>query len=155
MSVNSEIMGGTTYLPLGVKYLNEEAASHPIEKVPGNAGIDLYANETITLKKGEFALIPLGVVIKVYPGYFAAIVPRSSTYKNWKIIQANHVGVIDSSYCGPEDEWKYPVIAMEDTEIKKGSKICQALIFKDIMVSIIDYDPSRSKNRGGFGSTGK
>lgn len=145
----------TRYTPLGVCYLNEESANHPIEKTYGNAGIDLYSNETVTLKKGEFALIPLGVIIKVYPGFFAALVPRSSTYKTWKVIQSNHIGIIDSSYCGPDDEWKYPVIAMEDTVIEKGSKICQALILPDHMVSIVDYDPQEAQNRGGFGSTGK
>lgn len=143
-------------LPFGVCYLNEAAAANPLMKTEGNAGIDCYATETVTLRKGDFALIPLGIVIKIPSGYFAALVPRSSTFKKWKVIQPNHFGVIDSSYCGPTDEVKFPVLATEDTTIEAGSKICQILVLQDTPVSVYSYDPvsEAAKNRGGFGSTG-
>ena len=79
--------------------------------------IDRRAAESVDLKKGEFKLIPLGVAMELPKGYEAHIVPRSSTFKNFGIIQTNHQGVIDSSYCGDNDEWKMPVYAMRDTHI--------------------------------------
>ena len=74
--------------------------------------IDLRSAETVHLKKGEFHLIPLGVGMKLPEGYEANIVPRSSTYKNFKIIQTNCFAVIDNSYSGDSDQWFYPVVAM-------------------------------------------
>ena len=79
--------------------------------------IDLRAAENVTLKKGEFKLINLGISMELPKGYEAVIVPRSSTYKNFGIIQTNHMGVIDESYCGDDDIYYMPALAMRDTEI--------------------------------------
>ena len=79
--------------------------------------IDLRAAEDVSLKKGAFALIPLGIAMELPQGYEAHVVPRSSTFKNFGVIQTNHMGVIDESYCGDNDQWFMPVIAMEDTTI--------------------------------------
>lgn len=87
--------------------------------------IDLRASEEVTLKQGEFALVPLGVAMELPKGYEAHIVPRSSTYKNFGVIQANHCGVVDGSYCGDNDMWRMPVIAMRDTQIHVNDRICQ------------------------------
>ena len=92
--------------------------------------IDLRAAEAVDLKKGEFKLIPLGVAMELPKGYEAHIVPRSSTFKNFGIIQTNHQGVIDSSYCGDNDEWKMPVYAMRDTHIEVNDRICQFRIME-------------------------
>jgi len=116
--------------------------------------IDLYSDETVELKQGEHKLVHLGVAMKLPEGYEAHLVPRSSTYKKWGIIQANHVGIIDNSYCGPEDWWKMSVIAMRDTMIERGDKICQfRIVKKQPTIKFVEgkmTDPSR----GGFGSTG-
>ena len=93
--------------------------------------IDLRAAESVDLKKGEFKLIPLGVAMELPKGYEAHIVPRSSTFKNFGIIQTNHQGVIDSSYCGDNDEWKMPVYAMRDTHIEVNDRICQFRIMEN------------------------
>ena len=79
--------------------------------------IDLRAAEDVSLKAGEFKLIPLGVAMKLPAGYEAHIVPRSSTFKNFGIIQTNHYGVIDETYCGDKDQWFFPAYALRDTEI--------------------------------------
>ena len=63
--------------------------------------------------------------MKLPKGFEAVVLPRSSTYKNFGIIQTNHMGVIDNSYCGDNDEWKYPVVAMRNTVINVDDKICQ------------------------------
>lgn len=116
--------------------------------------IDLSAAETVSLKKGEFRLIHLGVAMKLPEGYEAHLAPRSSTFKNFKILQTNSVGVIDSSYCGKNDWWKMPVYATEDVTIEKGSRIAQFRIMEiqptlNFVECSLDY-----ADRGGFGSTG-
>lgn len=118
--------------------------------------IDLRASEEVTLKQGEFALVPLGVAMELPKGYEAHIVPRSSTYKNFGVIQANHCGVVDGSYCGDNDMWRMPVIAMRDTQIHVNDRICQFRIMKnqpEILFEEVEH--LEGKDRGGFGTTGK
>ena len=117
--------------------------------------IDLYASETVELKAGDFKLIPLGVGMILPKGYEANIVPRSSTFKNWGIIQTNCFAVIDESYCGNEDQWKYPVYATRDTVINKGERICQFRINKhQPELVFVTVEQLEDKSRGGFGTTG-
>ena len=87
--------------------------------------IDLRAAEDVELKAGQFRLIPLGVAMELPKGYEAHIVPRSSTFKNFGIIQTNHMGVVDESYCGDNDQWFFPAYALRDTKIHAGDRICQ------------------------------
>jgi len=116
--------------------------------------IDLYAAETVELKQGEFRLIHLGVAMKLPEGYEAHIVPRSSTFKKWGIIQANHMGIVDNSYSGPNDWWKMTALAMRDTVIEKGDKICQFRIMERQPKVILVEGKMEGADRGGFGSTG-
>ena len=118
--------------------------------------IDLRASEEVTLKQGEFALVPLGVAMELPKGYEAHIVPRSSTYKNFGVIQANHCGVVDGSYCGDNDQWFMPVLAVRDTHISFNDRICQFRIMENQPKIAFDEVVSLSStDRGGFGSTGK
>ena len=141
-------------MELNVKYLDPVAK---IVQKDGSDWIDLHAVETVSLNKGDFKLINLGVIIKLPKGYEAHIVPRSSTFKNYGIIQTNHMGIIDESYCGDNDEWKFPAYATRNTTINKGERICQfRIIKKQTTLDIIEHDLSESfgNSRGGFGSTG-
>lgn len=116
---------------------------------------DLRAAESISIKKGEFKLVPLGVAMKLPRGYEAHVVPRSSTFKNYGIIQTNGVGIIDNSYCGDKDQWFMPVYATRDTSIEFNDRICQFRIVKK--QPVIDFNKVFhliGRNRGGFGSTG-
>ena len=118
--------------------------------------IDLRAAKDISLKAGEFALIPLGVGMKLPKGYEAHVVPRSSSFKNFGIIQTNSMGVIDESYCGDEDEWKFPAYAVLDTNIKVNDRICQFRIMEhQPNFTFVESEKLEDINRGGFGSTGK
>ena len=118
--------------------------------------IDLRAAEDITLKKGEFRLIPLGVAMKLPEGYEAHVVPRSSTYKNFGVLQANSMGVIDASYCGDNDQWYFPALAVRDTEIHVNDRICQFRIEKhQPTIGFEEVDHLNGEDRGGIGSTGK
>ena len=118
--------------------------------------IDLRAAEDITLKQGEFKLVPLGVAMKLPEGFEAHVVPHSSTFKNFGILQVNSMGVIDASYCGDNDQWFMPVLAMRDTEIHVNDRICQFRIMKNqpqIDFELVEH--LDGEDRGGFGSTGK
>ena len=118
--------------------------------------IDLRASEEVTLKAGEFCLIPLGVAMELPEGYEAHVVPRSSTFKNYGIIQTNSCGIIDGTYCGDDDMWRMPVYAVRDTVIHVNDRICQFRIFENQPKNTFDEAESLgNKNRGGFGSTGK
>lgn len=138
-----------------IKYFTDQIDK--LEYIDGKSDwIDLRASEEVTLKQGEFKLIPLGVAMELPKGYEAHIVPRSSTYKNFGVIQANHCGIIDGSYCGDNDMWRMPVIAMRDTTIHVNDRICQFRIMKN--QPRIQFDPVEKlegADRGGFGSTGK
>ena len=113
-------------LKIRIKYFDKElyAGENALKKIGEKSDwIDLRAREDVTLKQFESCCIPLGVAIELPDGYEAHIVPRSSTFKKWGIIQTNHMGVVDETYCGDNDEWLMPVLAMRDTEIKKGDRI--------------------------------
>ena len=117
--------------------------------------IDLRAAEDVSLKKGDFYLIPLGVAMQLPKGYEAHIVPRSSTFKNFGIIQTNHMGVIDETYCGSNDQWYFPAYALRNTEIKTNDRICQFRIIKhQPTVHFEEVSQLSDQDRGGLGSTG-
>lgn len=126
-----------------------------IEKIAIGDWIDLRAAEEVTLSKGEYALISLGVSMKLPEGYEAHVVPRSSTFKNFGVIQTNSFGVIDNSYSGTNDIWRFPAIAMRDTTIKKNDRICQfRIVERQPQVKLVEVDALDDTDRGGFGSTG-
>lgn len=129
---------------------------HPLEKTEKGDWIDLRAAEDVELKAGEFKLISLGVSMKLPEGYEANIVPRSSTFKYWGVLQTNHFGVIDNSYSGDNDIWMFPAYATRDVLIEKNSRICQFRIQKKMEdVTLTTVSKLDNKNRGGFGSSGK
>ncbi len=141
-------------MEIQIKYFDDE-----IDKlcyIEGKSDwIDLRAAKDVELKKGDFALIPLGVGMKLPEGYEAHVVPRSSTFKNFGIIQTNHQGVIDSSYCGDNDQWFMPALAVRDTKICKNDRICQFRIMKNQPpITFVETSALSGENRGGHGSTG-
>ncbi len=137
-----------------IKYFDKEIDK--VEKISKGDLIDLRAAETVEMKKGDFRLIPLGVGMKLPDGYKANMYPRSSTYKNFGIIQANSVGQIDNSYSGDADEWRFPAIALRNTVIHKNDRICQFEIQKiQPEIEFIEVEHLDEVSRGGIGSTGK
>lgn len=136
-----------------IKYFTEEIDK--INKIDKGDWIDLRAAKTIELKAGEFKLIPLGVAMQLPEGYEAHVVPRSSTYKNFGIIQTNHQAVIDESYCGDNDQWFYPAYALRDTVINVNDRICQFRIMKkQPSINFEEVEVLGNDDRGGIGSTG-
>lgn len=118
--------------------------------------IDLRASERVAFKKGEYKLIPLGVAMELPKGYEAHVVPRSSTFKNYGLIQTNSCGVIDGSYCGDNDMWHVPMYATRDVTVEKNDRVCQFRIERNQpKITFVECDSLGNENRGGFGSTGK
>ena len=142
-------------LTIKIRYLSDKI--QPLEYIDGKSDwIDLRAAEDVALKAGDFKLIPLGIAMQLPKGYEAHIIPRSSTFKNFGVIQANHMGMVDESYCGDNDQWFFPAIAMRDTTIKAGDRICQFRIEKDQPQLFFEsVDTLGNADRGGIGSTGK
>lgn len=141
-----------------IKYLFDEA-EYKLQLIEKGDWIDLRAAEDVTFKAFEHKLISLGIAMELPEGYEAYIVPRSSTYKNFGIIQANHIGIVDSSYCGDNDIWKMSAIALRDTVIHKGDRICQFRIQttmkNDADLDFVEVNALEGKDRGGYGSTGE
>lgn len=126
-----------------------------IEKIKIGDWIDLRAAEDVILKAGEFKIISLGVSMKLPDGYEAHVVPRSSTFKKWGILQTNHMGVVDNSYSGDNDIWGMPVFAVRDTKININDRICQFRIVKtQPEIEFTEVLKLEGTDRGGFGSTG-
>lgn len=137
-----------------IKYFSDQIER--IKKIENGDWIDLRAAETVEMHTGEFKLIPLGVGMKLPAGYEAHVVPRSSTFKNFGILQTNSCGIIDYSYSGDNDQWMFPALAMRDTIINVNDRICQfRIVQKQPDFDIVRVDHLDEKSRGGFGSTGK
>ena len=117
--------------------------------------IDLRAAERVVVKKGDYRAISLGVSMKLPDGYEAHIKPRSSTFKNYGIIMVCS-GIIDNSYCGDDDVWRFGCMATRDAIIEKNDRICQFRIVENQPeIEFEEVEHLEGKNRGGFGSTGK
>ena len=136
-----------------IKYHTNEIDK--IKEIAVGDWIDLRAAETVLLHKGDFALISLGVSMKLPDGYEAHVVPRSSTFKKWGVLQTNSMGIIDNSYSGANDIWRFPALAVRDTVINKNDRICQFRIVKrQPTVEFEEMDTLDAVDRGGLGSTG-
>ena len=117
--------------------------------------VDLRAADEVVLRAGEYRAIPLGVAMKLPKGYEAHVVPRSSTFKNFGVIQTNHMGVIDESYCGDNDQWYFSAYALRDTVIHVNDRICQFRIMEhQPALEFEEVVRLEGEDRGGFGSTG-
>ena len=141
-------------LEIKIKYFED---IEPIRFIENKSDwYDLRAAEEVEMKAGEYRLIKLGIGMQLPKGYEAHVAPRSGTFKNFGIIQANSVAVIDESYCGDNDQWYYPAIALRDTVIHKNDRICQFRIMEhQPPVQFVKVEHLEGKDRGGFGTTGK
>jgi len=141
-------------MEINIKYFNNNIDE--ISKIDKGDWIDLRSAETVEIKKGEFALIPLGVAMELPNGYEAHVVPRSSTFKHYGIIETNSMGVIDESYKGDDDQWFFPAYALRDTIINENDRICQFRIMEKMpKITFNKVEKLEGENRGGHGTTGK
>lgn len=140
---------------LRVRRLSAEVPLPTYETI-GAAGFDLAAAADITVAAGGVALVPTGLVIEVPPGMFLGIFARSSTPLKRGLMVANGVGVIDSDYCGPDDEIKIAVMNFTGTAvaIRRGDRIAQGILLAAPGVTWVEAEELRRESRGGFGGTG-
>ena len=129
------------------------------------------SNEEVNIERFRdvvftYGLINLGVVIEMPKGYKGILKPKSSTFKKFGLIQTNTPGEIDSSYKGPDDIWKLPVLATRTITIPKGTPIAQfeivlsqkATIWQKLKwlfsngIKLQRIDSVSNANRGGFGT---
>ena len=154
--VNAGPLAAKTNLFRGLKirYLNDSIK--PLEYIEGKSDwVDLRAAEDVEMKQGEFRLIHLGIAVELPRGYEAHIVPRSSTFKNFGILQTNSMGIIDETYRGDNDWWFFPALAMRDTAIHAGDRICQFRIMPhQPTLKFLPVEHLNNEDRGGHGSTG-
>lgn len=162
IKVEEEIINNK--LKMRIKYF--EGATK-LQKITKGNWIDVYSNKDIFVPVGERAMIPLGFALELPQGWEGHLAPRSSTFKTWGIIQTNHVGVVDDSFIGDNDQWHMPVYCLqgknsqeeggilgEGTWIKKGDKIGQFRIME--VMPEIEFEEVESfgnADRGGFGTT--
>lgn len=163
-------------MEIKVKYHNPNCKFEFIDK---GEWIDLRSSETIHFDaphlnedgsiKFDFKLIPLGFSMELPEGFEAWIVPRSSTFKTWWIIQTNHKGIVDKTYSGNNDIWRLPALAFKQSTVFVGEKVCQFRIMPSQKASIwtkikwlftnnikfVEVDDLQNADRGGFGTTGK
>lgn len=145
-------MGGNQ-VDIKIKYFNPEIER--LTAISKGDWIDLRSARTVELKKGEFKLIPLGVAMELPAGYEAHVAPRSSTFKNFGVIQTNSIGIIDNSYCGDNDQWFFPAYALRDTVIHLNDRICQFRIVEiQPKIDFVTVEKLENEDRGGHGSTG-
>lgn len=140
-------------LTIKVKYHTD---IDPLCQICIGDAIDVRAAEDVDLKFMQPTVISLGFSCQLPNGYFAMLLPRSSTFKKYGIIQTNSVGIIDESYCGNDDVWAMPVIALRtDVHISKNDRIGQFIILPKMpTVNLETVNDLGNENRGGFGSTG-
>ena len=151
MSINGVKFGWIIPLTIKIKYHDKDIP----KAVKLGDWVDLRAAENVEMKQGEYRLISLGVSMQLPEGYEAHIAPRSSTFKNFGIICANSFGIIDEAYCGDNDIWRFPAIALRDTTISKGDRICQFRIVQKMpAVEFFEVETLGNADRGGLGSSG-
>jgi dUTP pyrophosphatase len=149
-----------------IKYFNKDLKR--IDSIEKGSWIDLRCAKDMRVYAGTWTLIPLGIAMELPVGYEAIVAPRSSTYKNFGLIQSNSIGVIDgvsvdengniipgTGYCGDNDEWCFPAIALKDMELHVNDRICQFRIQKkQPTIEFVEVESLGNADRGGFGSTG-
>lgn len=132
---------------------------HPHAKMPryahpGDAGMDLFAIEPLTLEPGERKVVPLGFSLELEEGYAAIVKDKSGLAKEHGL--HNLAGVCDAGYRG---EYSILLINLGDApvSIAAGQKIAQLVILAIPQVEMIESEELAASARadGGFGSTGK
>ena len=152
---------GEPDMEIRVKY---HPGARRLEYLEQGDWIDLAAAETVFVPKGEMQVISLGISVQLPEGYEAVIAPRSSTFVKYGIILPNSIGVIDNSYCGDDDIWRFPAYCLipntiiggtEGSVIRQGDRIAQFRILKSQpRCRIVETETLGNPSRGGFGSTG-
>lgn len=120
------------------------------------AAVDLYARLDTTVPAHAIGYVPLNIALELPENYWALLAARSSLHKKGLML-ANGIGIGDRDFCGDGDEYTAAVLNFTDqkVEVKRGERIAQLLILPQERVEFVEKKQFETKNRGGFGSTGK
>lgn len=134
----------------------DSAVPLPSYETAGAAGFDLAASVDMTIRPGEVALVPTGLVIEVPAGHLLGVFARSSTPLKRGLMVANGVGVVDSDYCGPADEIKIEVLNFtpQPVSVRRGDRLAQGVIMPIVRATWQEEREMSRPTRGGFGATG-
>ncbi len=141
-------------MKLNVKKLVSDAILPPYAH-PGDAGLDLFSCEELTLRSGESCMVKTGISIELPTGTEGQVRPRSGLAAKHQITVLNAPGTIDEGYRG-----EVCVILMNhgkiDFSINQGMKIAQLLVKPVLRVDVFEVEELSDTQRGtgGFGSTG-
>lgn len=156
-------------MDINIKYLDKDLANTGLQQIDKGNWIDVRAcrverngeavewsvNKDISYLQGDVIKIYLGYALELPVGYEALLSPRSSTFKNYGVIQTNSVGVIDNSFCGDGDEWAIMFYALKDGDISKLDRVAQFRIIESMpILTFNEVDTLGNKDRGAYGSTG-
>lgn len=140
-------------ITLPIKKLYEDSKV-PTFAHPGDAGMDLYAHETITIPAGQKAIVPTGVAMAIPEGYVGLIWDKSGVAIKGGVKVLG--GVIDAGYRG---EVMVGMINLTDADyvFEVGHKVAQMIIQERVQpeITLVDDLDATSRGEGGFGSTGK
>lgn len=122
----------------------------------GDAGMDLYAAQDVTLAPGERALVSTGIAVAIPEGFAGFVQPRSGLAIRHGLGLVNTPGLIDSHYRG---EIKIIAINLDPAtpiSISRGDKVAQFVIQPVVQADLVEVDEldSTVRGEGGFGSTG-
>ena len=134
----------------------QSAVGLPEPATGGAAGFDLAAAVDIEIPARSIRLVGTGLVIAVPDGHFLGIFARSSTPLKRGLIVANGVGIIDSDYCGPDDEIKIQVLNVTDAPVTvaRGDRLAQGIVLPAPRIEWEEVQEIARPSRGGIGSTG-
>lgn len=129
-----------------------------LEKIEGNLyrHVKEEVKDVVGYKQGDVVKVYLGFAMELPEGYEALVLPRSSTFKHYGLIQVNSMGVIDEDYNGDGDEWFVNYVALRDGFITKGDRVGQFRVqekMKGLELEVVEE--LNNADRGGEGSTGK
>ena len=133
----------------------DPAACLPSYAHPGDAGMDLFSVEDVSLPPGGRALVHTGLVMQLPPDAEAQVRPRSGLALKHGVTVLNTPGTIDAGYRG---EVGVILINHGDVDflVEKGMKIAQMVVSPVVRATIEETSVTDETDRGtgGFGSTG-
>lgn len=130
-------------------------ATLPVTAYSGDAGLDLTACESATLRPGERATIPTGIAVEIPTGYAGFVVPRSGLAARHGIGVVNSPGLIDSGYRGEIQVVLLNTDPHDAFTVEPGMRIAQLVIAPVAIVRLVEVEELALSERGGrgFGSS--
>lgn len=122
----------------------------------GDAGLDLYSVEDVTIEPGRRALVPTGIALAIPDGYAGFVQPRSGLAIRQGLSFVNTPGLIDAHYRGEVKVVAVNLDPVEPIVLRRGDKVAQLVIQRVERAEVVEADEldATMRGEGGFGSTG-